>query len=90
MKKYLIEKGDIPEFFILKENKSLSTKENIKYVKRLLKQNINKPLKHILNKKNTKIIFASQKKHLTRIKKIVMNMHFYNFLTIKYNAVDEY
>lgn len=90
MKKYLIENGNIPDFFILKENKSLSTKENIKYVKRLLKNNSNKPFKSVLNKKNSQIVFISQKKHLTRIKKIVMTIKFYDFFSVRYSTVDDH
>lgn len=89
MKKYLIDMGNIPDFFILKENKSLSTKENINNVKKLLKHNSNKLFKSVLNNKNTLIVFISQKKHLNRIKKMVIIMTFYDFFSIHYSGVDD-
>ena len=94
MKKYLMEKGNIPEFFIVKENKSLSTKENIKYTENILKKTSNKKLLSLLRKthkthktrKTSKnnIVFISQKIHLERVKKILNNNSFYNSLNIQF------
>jgi len=73
MKKYLINKGNIPTFSILTENKSLSTEENI----------IN--LSKIISRENFKrFSIITSETHILKVKKIISHSNLYNKLFIKY------
>ena len=61
MKNYLMEKGKIPSKYIINENKSISTIENIEYIVGILSE--------IPNINEIKII--SSKQHIPRVKKII-------------------
>ena len=72
MKKYLINKG-IPEKKILKESKSITTKENIFFLAKI-----------IFKEKISEFSIISSKTHIPRVKKIVNNLTFYDKYEIKY------
>lgn len=75
MKKYLI-KRNIPEKSILKESKSISTKENIKFLSTI-----------ILKEKISKFSIISSKTHIPIVKNIVNNLLFYDKYKINYISV---
>ena len=74
MKNYLMEKGKIPSKYIIKENKSISTIENI--------ENIVGILSEIPNINEIKII--SSKQHIPRVKKIIEERIIGKLYKIKY------
>jgi len=61
MKKYILER--LPNSNIITEAKSLSTKENIKNIK------------HILKKHNYNILLITSKSHLNKVKKLTHNLN---------------
>ena len=75
MKKYLI-KGNIPEKSILKESKSISTKENIKFLSTIISK-----------EKFSKFSIISSKTHIPKVKNIINNFIFYYKYKIKYISV---
>tara|TARA_B110001450_G_C17274143_1_gene340748 strand:+ start:86 stop:481 length:396 start_codon:yes stop_codon:yes gene_type:complete len=75
MKKYLI-KENIPEKYILKESKSISTKENIKFLSTILSK-----------KKIYKFSIISSKTHIPIVKNIIENVIFYYNCEINYISV---
>ena len=76
MKKYLINEGNIPEKSILKESKSISTKENLMFLSPIL-----------LKEKISTFTIISSKTHIPRVKNITKNIKFYDNCSIKYISV---
>ena len=73
MKKYLINKGNIPAFSILTENKSLSTEENIKNLSKIISRE---------NFKKFSIITSES--HIPKVKKIIKKFKLNDNYNIKY------
>lgn len=76
MKKYLIKEGNIPTFSIITESKSLSTKENI----------IN--LSKIISRENFKTFsIITSETHIPKVKKNIKHSKLYDKYSIKYITV---